>query len=412
MLNHKQKSTLARLLQVGDLMSTLDTLIARADSILRPPQEILDQYAADKRLEIQTELNKLAFEEKRFREYVDRMRSLIKETKSGLKQLAKEKASGFPWLAKGYAELFYLQALKEADLMAKKKRAAKVSADRVRDIAAERRAIEQKLRVTIHIIEYYQTLFPFLEDLLDDADDDLLRRILGKKITDPIRDISDVAIDPVRLVLPSLSDQEFARLSSCERNQLALDRYWSRKSKTNWELGKEYERFIGYTFEREGYSVRYQGILEGYDDLGRDLICSKQGNVVIVQCKRWSKHRTIRENHVTQLYGTLVKYQIESRDRSAIGALYTTTTLSERAGEFASHLGVIVRESYPFQFYPSIKCNVSRRTGERIYHLPFDQQYDRAIIESERNECYVATVKEAEDLGFRRAWKWLGKDSE
>jgi hypothetical protein len=43
---------------------------------------------------------------------------------------------------------------------------------------------------------------------------------------------------------------------------------------------------------------------------------------------------------------------------------------------------------------------------ERIYHLPFDQQYDTTLIEPTRGERYVATVAEAEELGFRRAWRW------
>lgn len=65
-------------------------------------------------------------------------------------------------------------------------------------------------------------------------------------------------------------------------------------------------------------------------------------------------------------------------------------------------------EGYPLASYPCIKCNVSRRDGTKIYHLPFDQQYDRTLIEEEKNECYVETVKEAEDLGFRRAFRWHG----
>jgi len=31
-------------------------------------------------------------------------------------------------------------------------------------------------------------------------------------------------------------------------------------------------------------------------------------------------------------------------------------------------------------------------------------------VEEERNECYVETVKEAEGLGFRRAYRWRGKE--
>ena len=53
-----------------------------------------------------------------------------------------------------------------------------------------------------------------------------------------------------------------------------------------------------------------------------------------------------------------------------------------------------------------IKCNISK-TGEKIYHLPFDQQYDRVEISPNKGECYVYTVKEAEDRGFRRAFRWV-----
>ncbi len=39
----------------------------------------------------------------------------------------------------------------------------------------------------------------------------------------------------------------------------------------------------------------------------------------------------------------------------------------------------------------------------------FDQRYDRTLVEEERNECYVGTIKEAEALGFRRAFRWRGE---
>ncbi len=41
----------------------------------------------------------------------------------------------------------------------------------------------------------------------------------------------------------------------------------------------------------------------------------------------------------------------------------------------------------PLADYPRIKCNIARRDDERIYHLPFDQQYDTTLIEPERGEC-------------------------
>ncbi len=52
-----------------------------------------------------------------------------------------------------------------------------------------------------------------------------------------------------------------------------------------------------------------------------------------------------------------------------------------------------------------VKCNIAAN-GERIYHLPMDQQYDRVVI-AKKGECYVRTVAEAERLGFRRAKRWI-----
>ena len=75
-------------------------------------------------------------------------------------------------------------------------------------------------------------------------------------------------------------------------------------------------------------------------------------------------------------------------------------------------LGVKVLENVMLKPYPSIKCNISRKTGEKIYHLPFDQQYDNTVVEEERNECYVQTVKEAEELGFRHAFRWRAEQKE
>jgi hypothetical protein len=94
------------------------------------------------------------------------------------------------------------------------------------------------------------------------------------------------------------------------------------------------------------------------------------------------------------------------RGREVTGTFTTTTTLSPRAHEFARQLSIRVEEQLPLADYPRIKCNIARASDERIYHLPFDQQYDKTIIEPERGERWVATCAEAEELGYRRAWRW------
>jgi hypothetical protein len=322
--------------------------------------------------------------------------------------LAKEKSQGFPWLANAYADYFHLQKLKEAEYLEHKSHPARVSAERVRTIAKERRIIEEKLRIAQGIISYYQDLFPFLEEFLGDPEDEVLKYVLSRNIEEPIKEVGDIGIDPVKVYLTS---EEYQKLSSTERNQLALDRYWT-KRKSSWQIGRDYERFVGYLYEIDGYNVYYKGILEGFDDLGRDLICNKGEKTIVIQCKRWSKYKLIHEKHINQLYGTVVKYMIDHPKEKVSGILYTTTKTSDRAKEFAQYLDIGIAEECPFANYPSIKCNISRRSGEKIYHLPFDQQYDRTIIEEERNECYVETVEEAEKLGYRRAWRWKGQKTE
>ena len=347
-------------------------------------------------------------------EEVKKLRKEIVEAKKSVEEMetiAEEKSQGFPWLAKAFADYHYFQKLKEANYLEHKSHPAPVSAERVREIAKERRVIEEKLRIAQGIISYYQELFPFLEEFLGDIDEEILKRVLSRNIEEPIKEVGEVGIDPVRIYLSSLSDEEYQKLSTAERNQLALNRYWSRP-KSKWQLGRDYERYVGYIYENEGYNVYYQGILEGFDDLGRDLICRKEEETVIIQCKRWSQHKTIHEKHVNQLYGTVIKYIIDHPNEKVGAILYTTTKLSDRAKEFAKYLSIGVAEEFPFQKYPSIKCNVSRRTGEKIYHLPFDQQYDKTLIEAGRNECYVETCEEAEALGFRRAWRWKGQQVE
>ena len=59
----------------------------------------------------------------------------------------------------------------------------------------------------------------------------------------------------------------------------------------------------------------------------------------------------------------------------------------------------------PMGEFPRIKCNINRATGEKIYHLPFDQKYDSVVIEEKKGECYAFTVQEAENKGFRRAFR-------
>ena len=135
---------------------------------------------------------------------------------------------------------------------------------------------------------------------------------------------------------------------------------------------------------------------------------------MIIQCKYWSTKKLIHENHINQLFGTTVSYCIENKiERDRVRAILATSIeLSPMAKKVAAFLGVEFIENLESGEYPCIKCNIGRgEYGEmtKIYHLPFDQQYDSTRIKN-KGEFYALTVAEAEAAGFRRAFKWHGID--
>jgi len=206
---------------------------------------------------------------------------------------------------------------------------------------------------------------------------------------------------------------EYEKLPPSARNQLALDRYLSR-SLSRAAIGRSYERYLGYLYEKDGWKVEYHGIVEGYEDLGRDLICIRGNQTAIVQAKCWSSEKTIHEKHIFQLFGTTQLYLMNQPQDDIFGnnvsaVFITTTSLSPVAKKAAQWLRIETKERFSIdKRYPMIKCNVNQSTKEKIYHLPFDQQYDRTKISPALGEFYVTSVAEAESKGFRRAMRHFG----
>lgn len=219
-----------------------------------------------------------------------------------------------------------------------------------------------------------------------------------------------------------LSNDEWNKLTVSQRNQLALDRYIQKRKKSNWAIGRDYEMACAYSLREKGFSVEMHGIEKRYGDLGRDLIAtkfghtlfdedSKKGEIFIIQCKCWNKDLHITENVLMQLFGTTIAYQIENKKNFGNGIkiipvlmIPPFTKLSDMAKNFAEILGIkiMIQE---FIDFPRIKCNING--NDKIYHLPFDQQYDTAQIKN-KGEFYAYTVAEAEEKGFRRAHRYKG----
>ena len=299
-----------------------------------------------------------------------------------------------PFLAKQFSDFMYVNDLLDADYLETKSRPAFTAAEKVREIAKQKRVLQEQCKLQEYQLNLYETAFPWLAEFKEISSEDLQQ--LASVDTAPDSEYSSLK--------KWLSPQEYQSLPSAERLQLALERY-TKRQKTNWQIGIEYERYIGYCYERKGYKVRYFGATEGLEDMGRDLIVTQGKKLFVIQCKRWSTEKTIHEKHIFQLYGTTILQMLENPDKRVSGLFITTTTLSELAKSCADYLHITVVENYPLREYPLIKCNISKN-GEKIYHLPFDQQYDRVMVEPDDGDWYATTVQEAESKGFRHAWRW------
>ena len=272
--------------------------------------------------------------------------------------------------------------------------------------SSAQKAAEAKRQAKIFDIKYklmkYEydllfELFPELENYIETIDGS----------TTEEQSLEDVKAD-YDWSIKWLSEEEYHNLPVDERNQLALDRYIESRKKSKWQIGRDFEMYIGYLYETDGYKVTYTGIEKKLEDMGRDLIAENDKEVLIIQCKYWSKDKVIHEKHICQLYGTAIHYKRTNNIKKNVKPVFVTkTSLSDTAKDFADYLKVKIIENKELEEFPRIKCNIGKG-GEKIYHLPFDQQYDRTIIDKIKGECFASTVEEAVNKGFRRAKKYYG----
>lgn len=287
---------------------------------------------------------------------------------------------------------------KELDWGQNVQRLSKVKS--IREIRKDAQNIVEKNKDAQYQLAYLFTLYPALKDVIEcDFNQLPLIKVDELKEYDTTKDY--------------LTEDEYNNLSTTERNQLALDRYKNSHNKSKWQIGRDYELYIGYRYYIKGYSIDYFGSYMGLEDLGRDIIATKDNVTLIIQCKYWSSKKLIHEKHITQLYGTVASYCIENnlKQKDVKGLFITNIELSDTAKKMAKFLKIDYKENVPKGDYPCIKCNIGHNEFgiTKIYHLPFDQKYDVTQIKNE-GEFFAMTVAEAEQAGFRRAFKWFGNN--
>jgi hypothetical protein len=300
-----------------------------------------------------------------------------------------DKSQSFKWLAgmiadyMTYAENHYNLKLFK-DYLEEKPRAVKI-----KDLTKDKHDLIVENRILKYQLEHIKALIPDTDEIIE--------------YTESSSNASDDFDE--KEVFKFLSKEEYNALSDTEKNEHTLE-YYRHKHKSKWEIGRDFERYIGYLFEQEGFKVEYFGMEEGFNDFGRDLIVKDNYSVKIIQCKYWSKKKIIHEKHINQLFGTVTKYRLENPKihRRCEGIFVTHTVLSDTAKKFAEALGIQVQENIEIGNFPIIKCHVGKEG--KIYHLPMDQQYNKTKIQPEDGDMWATTIAEAEEHGFRRAHRW------
>lgn len=275
-----------------------------------------------------------------------------------------------------------------------KKHPATGEAKRIEILKKETKVYIEQYKQMLYKYEALMGLFPELSTYVDDFES--IRELNNFKSIEGLTDEYDRTRD-------YLSKEEYNKLSDDKKNQLALDNYikWN---KSKWQIGRDYEMYISYLYRKEGWAVNHFGIEKRLEDMGRDLIVYGDNKILIVQCKYWSEKKLIHEKHIAQLYGSTIEFALSQNElfqKTVEPVFVTNIELSETAKRFASKLNVRVHK-IEMKDFPRIKCNLNN--GEKIYHLPFDQQYDCTKIEN-KGEFYAYTVEEATKVGFRRAFK-------
>lgn len=349
--------------------------------------------------------NQLVEKEKEINKKIAQNQEILNENKhicNEIQSIVNDNTQNNEYLASLIAEYYSIRDMIKEEMLKVKKNPAIKASDVVAEVKKEKRELLKENKKLEYQLNFLKNNFPMLEDAMQLTKEEIESAFNTIYSDKEYKDDYDTVKD-------YLTPEEYAKLSVVEKYQKALDRYQTRKKKSLWQIGISYERYIGYIYENKNYKVIYNGALEGKCDLGRDIIAENDEEILIIQCKYWRKESVIRENAIFQLYGTMILQQLQT-EKKVKGILVTTTQISDTAKKVAQYLNIQTRENEIFdKTYPCIKCNINRTTREKIYHLPFDQQYDRIKIEINNGEKYVSTVKEADELGFRRARRHINK---
>ncbi|MBU3014834.1 restriction endonuclease [Poseidonibacter lekithochrous] len=96
-------------------------------------------------------------------------------------------------------------------------------------------------------------------------------------------------------------------------------------NKKKKEKGDDYEKKVAGYYKLDGYDIYLNGIKKDRLDGGIDVICKKDDEVILIQCKNWNHTtgRKITHTHIKEFHSNCIKYiDQENLDKSNVKLKY------------------------------------------------------------------------------------------
>ena len=107
--------------------------------------------------------------------------------------------------------------------------------------------------------------------------------------------------------------EEIKKEPSCKvKKEYTLEqkKAYALRMKEQKEKGKKFEEFVANHFKLDGYKTILNGIKRGKKDKGIDIVCTKDEELILIQCKNWkenSKYK-IKHTHLKEFIGNCTVY--------------------------------------------------------------------------------------------------------
>lgn len=101
--------------------------------------------------------------------------------------------------------------------------------------------------------------------------------------------------------------------------------------------GKEFEKFVAGYYKLDGYKIELHGIKKGVKDKGIDIICEKDEEIILIQCKNWKEDSKYKINHekLKAFVGCCTEYVNEHKlfDRNVKLKFITSNYILDESGK-------------------------------------------------------------------------------